>query len=72
MSYNNQLPVVKQFFTNIAAVQNLGVLKQIWLYKIIGGILLMCQNTTTGTYGAWIEIYYILCSKTYSAFGNVL
>ena len=46
MSYNNQLPVVEQYFTNIAAIQNMGVLQQIRLYEIIAGMLLMCQNTT--------------------------
>ena len=37
MSYNNQLPVVEQYFTNIAVVQNVTVLKQIWLFEIVGG-----------------------------------
>ena len=36
MSYNNQLPVEQQYFTNIAAIQNVVVLKQIWPYEIIG------------------------------------
>ena len=36
------------------------------------GILLICQNTTTQVYGAWIDIYYVLCSKTYSTSGNLL
>ena len=62
--YNNQLPVVQQYFTNIVAIQNVGVLQQIWHYEIIGCILLMCQNTTMQVYGAWIKIYGILCSKT--------
>ena len=34
--YDNQLPVVQQYFKNIAAIQNMGVLWQIWLYKILG------------------------------------
>ena len=34
-------------------------------------MLLMCQNTTMSVYGAWIKTYYVLCSKTYSGFGNV-
>ena len=45
-----------------------------WYYnefEIIGGMLLMCQNTPIQVYGAWIQTYYILCSKTYSSFGNV-
>ena len=66
MSYNNQLPVVKQYFTNIAVVQNMAVLKQIWLLEIIRGILLMCQNTTMRVYGAWNKRYCVLCSKTYN------
>ena len=65
MSYNNQLPVVSQNFTNIAAVQSVAVLKQIWLIEIIGGMLLMCQNTTIRVYGEWIKKYCALCSKTY-------
>ena len=35
VSYNNPLPGVKQYFPNIAAIQNLAVLQQIWLYEII-------------------------------------
>ena len=60
-----------QYFTNIAAIQNVVVLQQIWLYEIIGGMLLMCQNTTIWLYGAWIKTYYVLFSKTYSSFGIV-
>ena len=40
----------------------MGILQQIWLYEIIEGMLLMCQNTTMRVYGAWIT-YYILCQK---------
>ena len=77
MSYNNQLPVVYQYFTNIAAIQNVVGLQQIWLYKIFGGggggdMLLMCQSTTMWVYEAWIKTYYILFSKTYNSFGKVL
>ena len=57
--YNNQLPVVQQYFTNIASIQNMCVLHQIWLHKILGGILLICQNTTMRVYGAWIKTKYI-------------
>ena len=71
MSYDNQLLVVQQYFTNIADKQNVVVLQQIWLYEIIGGMLLMYQNTTMRVYGAWIK-HYVLCSKTYSSFGIVL
>ena len=47
------------------------MLQQIWLHEIIGGMLLMCQNTTMRAYVAWIKTYYILCPKTYSSFENV-
>ena len=56
----------EQYFTNIAAIQNMGVLKQIWLYEIYGGILLICQNTTMRVNGAWTKRYCGLCSKTYN------
>ena len=36
----------------ITAVQNMGVLQQIWFYGTYGGISLMCQNTTMRVYGA--------------------
>ena len=49
----------------------MGILHQIWLYEIIGIMLLMCQNTSMRAYGAWIETYYVSCSKTYRAFDNV-
>ena len=39
---NNPLPIVKQYFTTIAAIQNVAVLRQIWLFEIIGGTLPMC------------------------------
>ena len=32
----------------------------------------MCQNTTMRVCGACIKTDYVLCSKTYSSFGNVL
>ena len=67
MGYNM---VVKQYFANIAAMQNVAVLQQIWLYEIIGGMLLMCQNATMRVYGAWIKTY-VLFSKTYRSFGTV-
>ena len=41
----------------------MAVLKQIWLFEIIGGMLLMCQNTAMWVYGAWIKWYCVLCSK---------
>ena len=47
----------------------MGVLQQIWLYEIIGGMLLMCLNTTMRVYGAWIKTYYVL-SKTYTMCHN--
>ena len=39
----------------------MGVLQQIWHNEIIGGMLLMFQNTTMQVYGAWIKTYYVLC-----------
>ena len=59
--YNNQLTVVEQYFTNIAAMQNIGVLSQIWLHEIYGGILLLCQNITVQVFGECIKIYCVLC-----------
>ena len=35
----------------------MGVLQQIWLYEIIGGMLLMCQNTAMQVYGEWIKTF---------------
>ena len=63
ISYNNQLLVVYQYCTDIAAIQNGRISKQICLNEIICGISLMCQNTTLRVYGAWNKIYYVLCSK---------
>ena len=57
---------------NIAAIQNVVVLKQIWLHEIIGGMLLMCENATMRVYAARIKTYYLLSSKTYSSFGKML
>ena len=72
MIYNNNPTAgcITIFHKYAAAIQNMGILQQIWLYEIIEGMLLMCQNTTMRVYGAWIT-YYILCQKTYSDFGNV-
>ena len=36
------------------------VLQQIWL---IGGMLLMCQNTTLRVYGAWIDETSPVCRE---------
>ena len=44
----------------------MAVLQQIWFYEIIGGTLPMCHNTTMRVIGAWIKIYCILCSETYT------
>ena len=63
MSYNNPLVVVEQYFTNIAAIQNMAVLQQIWLYEIIVTDVL---NATMRVNGAWIKRYCISCSKTYN------
>ena len=35
------------------------------------GILPICQNATVRVCGAWIRIYYVLCSKIYSTFGGL-
>ena len=40
-------------------------------YEIIGGVLPICQNATVQVCGAWIRIYYVLCSKTYSTLGGL-
>ena len=49
---NNQMPV-HIYFTNIAAIQNMGAPQQIRLYEILGGTLLICQKSTMRVYGAW-------------------
>ena len=36
MRYDNQLTVLKQYFTNTAAMQNMGY-QQIWPHEIYGG-----------------------------------
>ena len=50
----------------------MGVLQQIWIYEILGGMLLICQNATVQLYGAWIRINYVLRLETYSIFGGSL
>ena len=64
MSHNNQLPVVKQYFTNIAPIQrSMVVLQQIWLTEIIGRMLLMwmCQNITMQymDHGLKLILFYV-------------
>ena len=49
----------------------MGVSLQIWIYEILGGMLLMCQNARVRVYGAWITMNYILCSENYSIFGGL-
>ena len=39
------------------------VLQLSWLCEIMGGMLLMCQNTTMWVYGARIKRCCVLCSK---------
>ena len=39
----------------------MAVLQPIWVSEIIGGMLLMCQNTTTRVYGPWIKTYFVFC-----------
>ena len=43
------------------------VLQQMWLYEIIGGMLLMCQNTTMRVYGAWIKLLMFYVQKHIAA-----
>ena len=38
----------------------------------MGGMLLMCQNTTMRVYGARIQIYWVLCSKRYSSSSSLV
>ena len=67
--YTDCGPAVTGMFAS--CIQNVGLLQQIWLYEIIGGISLMCQNTTMRVYGAWIKTSYVLCPQTYVSFGHV-
>ena len=46
-------------------------LQQIWLYEIIGCMLLMDQNTTMRVYGAWIKTYYFYVQKHTAALEKV-
>ena len=36
------------------------------------GVLLICQNTTVRVFGAWVILYYVLCSKRYGTFSCLL
>ena len=45
---------------NMTAIQNVAEL-QISLSEIIGGMLLMCPNTTMRVYAPWIKTYFVLC-----------
>ena len=42
-------------------MQNVGVLQLIWLCETMGGMLLMCQNTTMRVYVARIKsiVFYV-------------
>ena len=57
---------LKHFQVPILAPGLYGVFYQIWLYEILGGKLLIWQNSTVRVCGAWIRIYHVLCSKIYS------
>ena len=50
----------------------MGVLQLIWLCEIMGGMLLMCQNTIMRVYGARIKRYCVLCSKRYSSSSSLV
>ena len=40
--------------------------------KSLGKLLIhVCQNATVRMCGAWIRMYYVLCSKTYSKLGGL-
>ena len=56
--YNNQQRVVKQYFTNSTAIQNMGYYNKFDSTKYIGGILLICKDTIVRVYRAWIKIYF--------------
>ena len=57
----------EQYFTNIAAnYKTWGYYIKFDSTKSMGGILLICQNTTVQVYGAWIKRYCVLCLKTYN------
>ena len=70
-SQNKQMPDVYDYFTNIAAVKQMGVLQEIGLFEIRRGISLICQNTTMRLYGAWIRVYHVLYSKSYCTFSGL-
>ena len=72
MGYNKKLTVVEQCFANIAGIQNIGVLYQIWTYEIYGDVVLICQNTTMRVCWAWIKRYCVLCSKTFSTSSSLV
>ena len=50
-NYNNQLPVVLQYFTNIAAIQNVVVLQPIWLRNHWGYIIDVSKYHNAGIWG---------------------
>ena len=45
-----------------------GIITNLTMKSIPGDMLLLRQITTMWVYGAWIKIYYIICSKTYGIF----
>ena len=49
-----------------------GIIKK-WIYEVLGGMLLICQNAPVRVWGTWISLYYVLGWKIYSIFeGPVL
>ena len=70
MSFNNQLPVVSQYFTNIAAIENLGYYNKSDSMKSRDYATDLSKHHNEGIL-SWIKAYHVLCQKTYSSFGNV-
>ena len=58
----------KAIFHNYYYYKDVGVLQQRWPNINLGGM----SKYHNASIGAWIEIYYVLCSETYSTFGIVL
>ena len=66
MSCNNQLPVVSQYFTNIAAIQNLGYYNKSDSTKSRDYATDVSKHHNEGIL-SWIKAYYVLCKKKHIA-----